>query len=219
MSDKPVAVDTLERLFARAEAAEAERDEWKATAENRLRELDCLRAPFVETLPCDEDGYEAPKDGWVCFHCGIRFKTIRAANAHFGTSPTGPVACVDAVAQCKRLEKALQTARKRITTASSRNEIEETLRMIDAALSDTAPDTWNPDHPDFAKTDTAQQKTKPDWIAFAEKTGERRGSGLMRERAARALEASITLEEIPRQVAANIVRALPIDPETGGGDG
>lgn len=31
--------------------------------------------------------YPQPKDGWVCFHCGERFKTPGPAELHFGTFP------------------------------------------------------------------------------------------------------------------------------------
>ena len=78
----------------RAETAEAEVAELQAVADNRLRELECLRAPFVEELPGDAEGYFVPEDGWVCFHCGIRFKTIRSARAHFGETPQAVARCV-----------------------------------------------------------------------------------------------------------------------------
>ena len=31
--------------------------------------------------------YTKPKDGWVCFHCGERFKNEGSAKLHFGTFP------------------------------------------------------------------------------------------------------------------------------------
>jgi len=40
-----------------------------------------------ETLPGGRLSYETPRDGWVCFHCGVRFKTERAAREHFGEKP------------------------------------------------------------------------------------------------------------------------------------
>ena len=38
--------------------------------------------------------YEAPRDGWVCFHCGERFYAYEAAAEHFGESPSMVAACV-----------------------------------------------------------------------------------------------------------------------------
>ena len=37
--------------------------------------------------------YEQPKDGWVCFHCGIRITDVRHATEHFGDRPYKPAAC------------------------------------------------------------------------------------------------------------------------------
>lgn len=83
-----------------------------------------------------------------------------------------------AEARCKRLERRIEQRDKlkRHSDLHWRRAAEEALAgnpqslknriaMMDespvgAALSDTAPDTWNPDHPDFAKTDTAQQETR-----------------------------------------------------------
>ena len=34
---------------------------------------------------CSNNGYyEAPEHGWTCFHCGETFKTVGAAEDHFG---------------------------------------------------------------------------------------------------------------------------------------
>ena len=39
------------------------------------------------------DTYPAPADGWVCFHCGERFRTPGSAAVHFGARPTATPAC------------------------------------------------------------------------------------------------------------------------------
>lgn len=44
------------------------------------------------------DTYPQPPDGWVCFHCGERFRTVGAASDHFGALPTATVGCVLQVA-------------------------------------------------------------------------------------------------------------------------
>ena len=38
--------------------------------------------------------YPAPSDGWVCFHCGERFKSWGAARDHFGETPRAFTGCV-----------------------------------------------------------------------------------------------------------------------------
>ena len=51
--------------------------------------------------------YRKPKDGWVCFHCGVRFLTEAAARAHFGKTPNkGKVSCqyVADVGQKRKVE-------------------------------------------------------------------------------------------------------------------
>ena len=40
------------------------------------------------------DTYTAPRDGWVCFHCGKRFYEIDWAREHFGYYPTSKTACL-----------------------------------------------------------------------------------------------------------------------------
>lgn len=40
-----------------------------------------------------EDTYPQPADGWVCFHCGERFKTFGGAEDHFGARPGDGLAC------------------------------------------------------------------------------------------------------------------------------
>lgn len=38
--------------------------------------------------------YPAPKDGWVCFHCGERFIKYGEALDHFGAHPGITPACI-----------------------------------------------------------------------------------------------------------------------------
>ena len=38
--------------------------------------------------------YTAPSDGWVCFHCGERFRTEGAARDHFGATPNVETGCL-----------------------------------------------------------------------------------------------------------------------------
>ena len=40
------------------------------------------------------DTYPAPMDGWVCFHCGIRFTRPNAARDHFGLDPDSMPSCL-----------------------------------------------------------------------------------------------------------------------------
>jgi len=44
---------------------------------------------MAEKLPDGEgqDTYQAPADGWVCFHCGVRFRKYGEALEHFGKEP------------------------------------------------------------------------------------------------------------------------------------
>ena len=42
----------------------------------------------------EPDGtYPMPKDGWVCFHCGERFKKYGTARDHFGETPGKLLQC------------------------------------------------------------------------------------------------------------------------------
>lgn len=40
-----------------------------------------------------DDTYPAPPDGWICFHCGERFRSVNAARDHFGERPSHVPAC------------------------------------------------------------------------------------------------------------------------------
>ena len=41
----------------------------------------------------DPETYLMPTEGWICFHCGERFKTFGAAEDHFGSRPGNGLAC------------------------------------------------------------------------------------------------------------------------------
>lgn len=40
------------------------------------------------------DTYLSPKDGWVCFHCGERFRSPGLAGLHFGIKPDAVPGCM-----------------------------------------------------------------------------------------------------------------------------
>jgi len=44
-------------------------------------------------LPSENETYTAPKNGWVCFHCGERFLTVGGARLHFGETPVATPKC------------------------------------------------------------------------------------------------------------------------------
>ena len=37
--------------------------------------------------------YPSPSDGWVCFHCGERFRSESRARDHFGDTPKSVTEC------------------------------------------------------------------------------------------------------------------------------
>lgn len=59
---------------------------------------DPIASPMVETW---EATYPMPKDGWVCFHCGVRFTSPGAARDHFGEQPTARPACTISAAELR----------------------------------------------------------------------------------------------------------------------
>lgn len=63
----------------------------------------------------NNDTYEMPKDGWVCFHCGERLTTPGAARNHFGTYPDREPACVIKAGDERGLVMALRKAEDRAT--------------------------------------------------------------------------------------------------------
>ena len=40
------------------------------------------------------DTYTAPENGWVCFHCGVRFMDRKSAARHFGPRPVSVASCL-----------------------------------------------------------------------------------------------------------------------------
>ena len=56
-----------------------------------------------------------PPDGWVCFHCGERFKTVGGAQVHFERRPSSTAGCLikageerGLLMEVRRLEAALR---------------------------------------------------------------------------------------------------------------
>ena len=47
------------------------------------------------------DTYPMPEDGWVCFHCGERFRKIGTAQDHFGSRPWAKAACTMTAAELR----------------------------------------------------------------------------------------------------------------------
>lgn len=65
----------------------------------------------VET---SEATYTAPKDGWVCFHCGERFRTEGAARDHFGGEPGELAGCQIKAGEERGLLIELRKAQERV---------------------------------------------------------------------------------------------------------
>jgi hypothetical protein len=49
---------------------------------------------MIDQRRYDGRGYEMPRDGWTCFHCGETFTTWGAARDHFGATPGDKAACL-----------------------------------------------------------------------------------------------------------------------------
>ena len=45
-------------------------------------------------MPSPAGTYPEPWDGWVCFHCGTRFREYKVALEHFGPTPDHVAACL-----------------------------------------------------------------------------------------------------------------------------
>jgi len=67
------------------------------------------------TMSAEEqpDTYPQPEDGWVCFHCGERFKKVGAAEDHFGARPGDGLACRIKAGDERGLVMDLRKAQKR----------------------------------------------------------------------------------------------------------
>lgn len=50
--------------------------------------------PSPVPLPEANSTYNAPPDGWVCYHCGERFISWGSAQDHFGAFSNGPTGCL-----------------------------------------------------------------------------------------------------------------------------
>ena len=48
---------------------------------------------WATTDDAEAPTYEAPWDGWVCFHCGERFHSYMPARMHFGPTPDSVPSC------------------------------------------------------------------------------------------------------------------------------
>lgn len=69
------------------------------------------------------DTYTMPVDGWVCFHCGVRFLSPGAASNHFGEAPWRTAACKIKAGEEKGLLMALR--KEEAITDQLRNRIAE----------------------------------------------------------------------------------------------
>ena len=58
--------------------------------------------------------YRMPADGWVCYHCGERFKTPGGARDHFGATPVETAACIIKAGEERGLVMALRRAEEEI---------------------------------------------------------------------------------------------------------
>ena len=58
------------------------------------------------------DTYPAPPDGWVCFFCGERFRTVGSAADHFGSHPTAKPGCLLKKVEAGEERGLLMTLRK-----------------------------------------------------------------------------------------------------------
>ena len=86
-----------------------------------------------------DDTYPMPKDGWVCFHCGERFKKYGTARDHFGEAPGKLLQCRAIRANLKRHQVVVEAAR-----GYGRGEfgwprrLEKALAALDATSEDQA---------------------------------------------------------------------------------
>ena len=69
-----------------------------------------------------------PSDGWVCFHCGERFKTPGGAADHFGRRPSNTAGCLIKAGE----ERGLLLEIRRLE-AEVRELVDNTCRLCDQA--------------------------------------------------------------------------------------
>lgn len=67
------------------------------------------------------DTYSQPSDGWVCYHCGERFKTQSAAKDHFGERPEAQLACKIKAGDERGLVMSLRKAEADLAAARAEN--------------------------------------------------------------------------------------------------
>ena len=71
--------------------------------------------------------YIAPRDGWVCFHCGERFRNPADATTHFGPTPESRRACILSRAELMDL----RAAERRVAVLEAAvRETRETLQEV-----------------------------------------------------------------------------------------
>ena len=66
------------------------------------------------------DTYPAPRDGWVCWHCGIRCRTPAAARLHFGPRPTSRPACLMSSAELRTELRMLRVLEEAVADRADR---------------------------------------------------------------------------------------------------
>ena len=76
-----------------------------------------------------QETYRMPPDGWVCFHCGERFKTVGGARVHFGRRPSSTAGCLIKVGEARGL---LMEVRR--LEAELRELIDNACRVCDQTL-------------------------------------------------------------------------------------
>ena len=76
-----------------------------------------------------QETYWMPADGWVCFHCGERFKTSGGAEIHFGRRPSSTAGCLIKLGE----ERGLLMEVRRLE-AEVRELIDNTCRVCDQTL-------------------------------------------------------------------------------------
>ncbi|RFC66494.1 DUF551 domain-containing protein [Fulvimarina endophytica] len=124
--------------------------------ERHVEELRAHARKLQQMMADNSPTYPAPADGWVCFHCGLRFTTGASAEAHFGCSPAGKPVCLatraarsDALADA--LREACKIIREHVETGSvlwSKNGEMEQVRRWEALASHEqgkSVEGWNSD--------------------------------------------------------------------------
>ena len=66
---------------------------------------------------CNKDEQIPPAHGWVCFHCGARFRTVAGAQIHFGKRPSEPAGCTIDIEEFRNMRYELHAARVKLIRA------------------------------------------------------------------------------------------------------